>query len=115
MIECSSAGRRLTAIAQKAKEIPPQSRGHDGVETSDENIPAGKLGPSDKSNAGKFICLFLNYDLSCLVTYPIHLKCIAWPYKLTLKAVIVFELITLIFPLYNSALISEFQAICKLG
>ena len=50
------AGRRLTAVAQKAKDLPPQSRGLDGVETSDENVPPSKP-LSDKANAGK---VFIN-------------------------------------------------------
>eukprot|EP00795_Rhopilema_esculentum_P004619 gene4619-20893_t len=46
----SQRGRRLTAVAQKAKDLPPQSRGLDGVETSDENVPPSKP-LLDKGNA----------------------------------------------------------------
>ena len=43
--------RRLT-VAQKAKELPPQSKGLDGVETSDENVLPSKALAQEKSNAG---------------------------------------------------------------
>ena len=47
-----STGRRLTAVSHKAKDIPPQSQGYDGVETSDENVPPSKPFASEKPNAG---------------------------------------------------------------
>eukprot|EP00112_Aurelia_sp_Birch-Aquarium-sp1_P008391 Seg1922.6 transcript_id=Seg1922.6/GoldUCD/mRNA.D3Y31 product="Kinesin-like protein KIF2A" protein_id=Seg1922.6/GoldUCD/D3Y31 len=45
----SQRGRRLTGVAQKGKDVPPQSRGIDAVESSDENIPPGKQLAHDKS------------------------------------------------------------------
>eukprot|EP00794_Sanderia_malayensis_P007845 gene7845-8694_t len=48
----SHRGRRLTSVAQKAKDLPPQSRGLEGVEASDENIPPSKQLQSEKQNAG---------------------------------------------------------------
>jgi len=47
----SQRGRRLTAISQKGKEVPPKSRGYDGVETSDENVPPSKPLLSERPNA----------------------------------------------------------------
>lgn len=45
-------GRRLTAVAQKGKDLPPQSRGLDGVETLDENIPSSRPLAQDKGKTG---------------------------------------------------------------
>ena len=61
----------MTAISQKGKEVPPKSRGYDGVETSDENVPPSKPLLSERPNAGMFPSIFFLF-MNSLITLTLH-------------------------------------------